>query len=278
MADRNTKAFEMFKESTHWIVKLSGVLETDSSREFLDKSRDFFNPPLDVVFNCSELSELSVTWIRAMLQLRGSLKAVNKQLRLINVTPAVKQALHSEGVDSSLKISPNLHASLLEMGAVTATKVMDVNFINPFLVATVNVLKTQASTEATSGKIFKKDANATFSGDISGVIGLVSDAFSGSVVISFPEKTFLKIISRMIGEECLEMNKDIADGAGELTNIIFGQAKVALNERGFGIKTALPSVISGAEHSVQQISKGPMMVIPFETDAGPFFVEICVSE
>lgn len=109
------------------------------------------------------------------------------------------------------------------------------------------------------------------------MIGLVSDVFSGSVVISFPQATFLNVMSRMLGEEFTEITKEIEDGAGEITNIIFGQAKITLNERGYGIKTALPSVVTGQDHSILQMSTGPRVVVPFETDVGPFFVEICLS-
>ena len=81
----------------------------------------------------------------------------------------------------------------------------------------------------------------------------------------------------MLGEEYQEISKDIIDGAGELTNMIFGQAKVTLNQKGYGIQTAIPSVISGKNHSLSALTKGPIVVIPFSTEAGPFFIEICVS-
>ncbi|RYZ75428.1 MAG: chemotaxis protein CheX, partial [Proteobacteria bacterium] len=108
--------------------------------------------------------------------------------------------------------------------------------------------------------------------------GLVTDVFTGSVVISFPAATFLAIMTRMLGEECNEINDMIRDGAGELTNIIFGQAKITLNKQGFGIKTALPSVIAGHDHTVVPMTNGPRVAIPFETDVGPFSIEICLSQ
>jgi len=99
-----------------------------------------------------------------------------------------------------------------------------------------------------------------------------------SVVISFPEATFLKVMSGMLGEEYLELNQDILDGAGEITNIIFGQAKVILNGKGYGIKTALPSVVHGKDHTVSSHDlMGQSVVVPFESNSGKFFVEICLS-
>lgn len=155
---------------------------------------------------------------------------------------------------------------------------IDTNFVNPFLAATLHVLKVQASIEAKPGKVYLKKADETVKGDVSGVIGIVSDAFNGSVVISFPEKTFLNVMGGMLGEEYTELSQDILDGAGEITNMIFGQAKIVLNERGYGVQIALPQVISGKGHSLSAISKGPTVVIPFTSSAGEFFVVICLSE
>jgi len=154
---------------------------------------------------------------------------------------------------------------------------IDTNFINPFLAATLHVLKVQASIEAVPGKVVLKKDGDHLLGDVSGVIGLVCENFTGSVVISFPEKTFLNVMSGMLGEEYLELNKEILDGAGEITNMIFGQAKIVLNEKGYGIKTALPSVISGKGHTLSSLSKGPIIVVPFTSPAGEFFVEIFLS-
>ncbi len=155
---------------------------------------------------------------------------------------------------------------------------IDINFVNPFLGATLNVLKVQASVEAQPGKITLKQSGEPLRGDVSGVIGIVSDTFKGNVVISFPESTFLKVMSNMLGEEYTEISQDIVDGAGEITNMIFGQAKVVLNERGYGVQIALPQVITGKNHMLSTQSKGPTVIIPFKSTAGDFFVEICLSE
>lgn len=155
---------------------------------------------------------------------------------------------------------------------------IDTNFVNPFLAAALNVLKVQASVSAEPGKVALKKAGEPLKGDVSGVIGIVSESFKGSVVISFPENTFLKVMSGMLGEDIKELNQEILDGAAEITNMIFGQAKVVLNERGYGIQMALPQVISGKGHSLSSLAKGPTFVVPFKSTAGDFFVEISLSE
>ena len=77
----------------------------------------------------------------------------------------------------------------------------------------------------------------------------------------------------MLGEEYTKLDNEIVDGAGELTNMIFGQAKVELNQLGHGIKTAIPSVILGKDHSLSGMTKEPVVIVPFETEFGLFYVE-----
>jgi len=169
-------------------------------------------------------------------------------------------------------------ATALQEFVVKSTKKLDVQFVNPFLAGTVETLKVQAQVEAKAGTPYKKGPRESLSGDISGVIGLVSEHFTGSVVISFPEATFLAIINKMLGENYTELTPEIQDGAAELTNIIFGFAKRDLNEKGFGIKMAIPSVVAGKDHTIQNHSNGARIAIPFESSVGKFSVEICLSE
>jgi chemotaxis protein CheX len=271
-------SFEIVSQPEYLEIKFLGTPEADDASAFNEQVKETLEKsPNHVIVRCESQLLLPTPWLRSLLILQQGLKAADKQFRIVNNNEAFLRFLVQQGVNTSLRASASVRAAMLEMGLIKE-KSFDVKFINPFLTATIGVLKTQASTQAKPGQIYKKDARDRFMGDISGVIGLVSEAFSGSVVISFPEPTFLKIISRMLGEEYTEITKEIEDGAGELTNIIFGQAKVTLNELGYGIKTALPSVVAGHDHSITQMTNGPRVVIPFESDAGPFFVEVCTSK
>lgn len=154
---------------------------------------------------------------------------------------------------------------------------IDSNFINPFLGSTLDVLKVQAGIIAEPCKPVLKKPDEPLQGDVSGVIDIVSHRFNGCVIISFPQATFLKVMSGMLGEEFTEMGQEIVDGASEITNMIFGQSKIILNERGYGINIALPQIVTGKGHSLSAMSKGPAVLIPFKSTAGDFFVEICLS-
>lgn len=152
---------------------------------------------------------------------------------------------------------------------------MEVKFINPFLEGTISVLKTMAFVDPKAGTPYlKKDTVAH--GDVSGIIGLTGAA-TGSLALSFSEPCILKIVSNMLGEEITSINGDIKDAVGEITNMISGVARKKLEATGLSISAAIPTVVSGKDHSITHVLGGPSIIIPFEIDAGPFVVDICLS-
>jgi len=152
---------------------------------------------------------------------------------------------------------------------------MDVQLINPFINATLKVLETMAFVKAKAGKPFLKKDN-TARGDVSGIIGFTGET-SGTVSVSFNESCILKIVSSMFGEEITEMNSEIADAVGEITNMISGQARQELEGIGRLFHAAIPSVVTGKEHEIKTNAKGPKVAIPFDTAAGSFTIEVCLE-
>lgn len=195
-------------------------------------------------------------------------------LASINVSLETLSVMQLNGLDSVL----NPKKSLEEAHAVAGIKVskgpIDVQFINPFIKATQTTLETQASTKVTIGKPYlKKDGATNF--DIAGVISLTSEAFQGSIALCFPAKVFLAIYSNMLGEKHETITKEIEDAAGELLNIIFGQAKVELNQKGgYAIQKAIPTIVRGSGLEVHHLTRNVAVILPFETEAGSFQLEV----
>lgn len=153
---------------------------------------------------------------------------------------------------------------------------MDVKFINPFLEGTVSVLKTMAMLEPRAGKPYLKEGKQA-KGDVSAIIGLTGSA-RGSLALSFSEESILKIVSNMLGENYSAINGEVRDAVGEITNMISGVARKKLEAEGFSIAAAIPTVVSGKDHSFIHVLGGPSIIIPFETDNGPFFVDVCLKD
>jgi chemotaxis protein CheX len=150
---------------------------------------------------------------------------------------------------------------------------MDVKLINPFINATINVLETMAFVTVAAGKPYVKKDNLAV-GDVSGVLGLTGIA-NGTIAVTFEEKCILNVVSNMFGETMSELNNEIADAVGELTNMISGQARRELEQIGKIFKAAIPSVVTGRNHSIIHYSEGPKIAIPFKTDNGDFTIEVC---
>jgi chemotaxis protein CheX len=162
------------------------------------------------------------------------------------------------------------------MTAPSAT-IVDVDFINPFIDATLKTIEIQCSLSAQAGKAFIKGSVVQDRIDIAAVIALTSSAFSGSVAICFPKQVFLGLMTRMLGETYSEITADVQDGASELLNITFGQAKVILNEKGYELQKAIPTIVLGENISVKHMTRTATIVLPFESDLGKFYIEVATT-
>ncbi len=152
---------------------------------------------------------------------------------------------------------------------------MDVKIINPFLAATSNVLKTMAMIDPVPGKPFlKKDETAH--GDVSAIIG-ITGAAQGSMSLSFTEPCIRAIVANLLGIEVKELNEEVKDAVGELTNMICGDARRRLAEDGFALQAGIPTIVSGKNHSITHIHKGPCLAVPFKTANGSFVVEVAFN-
>jgi chemotaxis protein CheX len=153
------------------------------------------------------------------------------------------------------------------------TKSME--FIKPFIAAVHLALSTQANTPVKTGKPFMKKEETKTQLGVVAVINLISDQFIGSISILFSTAVFLKIYENMLGEKITQITKESEDAAAELLNIIFGLAKMKLNnEKGYTIQKAIPTVLTGENLHVATSSAGPTIVLPFETSEGEFYVEV----
>lgn len=154
---------------------------------------------------------------------------------------------------------------------------MNVEFINPFLASLMNVLSTMAQTELKPGKPQRKQGEVA-QGDVSGLIGMVGAQTKGSFSITFDEGLALTIMERMLGERPSNINEEVTDMVGEITNMVTGGAKNLLGEKGYEFDMATPIVVSGSNHTITHKCDGPKVLIPFTSDAGNANIEVCFDK
>ncbi|WDD98341.1 MULTISPECIES: chemotaxis protein CheX [Thalassomonas] len=149
---------------------------------------------------------------------------------------------------------------------------MNVEFINPFLASMLNVMSTMAQMELSPEKPkLKKDEVAM--GDVSGLIGMVSDQAKGSLSITFEGPLAIATMKNMVGEGPDEINEEITDLVGEITNMVTGGAKRMLSEKGIEFDMATPMVVSGNNHTIHHKAEGPVVIIPLNSPHGKAFIE-----
>ena len=149
---------------------------------------------------------------------------------------------------------------------------MDVKLINPFLAAAIHVLKTMASVDAKPGKPFLKENDIAI-GDVSAIIG-ITGAAQGSMALVFTEECIKGVVSSLLGTEFTQLDDEVRDAVGELTNMICGDARRRLAEDGLTLQAGIPTIVGGKGHSVRHVADGPRLAVPFETQDGSFMVEV----
>lgn len=150
---------------------------------------------------------------------------------------------------------------------------MKAEYINPFIKATIDVVYVMAFVKAKAKKPYlKKDDLAT--GDVSTIVGLTGEA-NGTFSISFDESSIIQIASNMFGEEIKKLDRDVTEVAGELANMISGQARREIETLGLCLDGAIPSIFSGKNHTIYHMTDGPKIAIPFIMEKGFFTMEVC---
>ncbi len=151
---------------------------------------------------------------------------------------------------------------------------MRADYINPFIASLQNAFSTMLHCDVRRGAISLKDSSSpTY--EISGIVGLSGKAV-GTVVVSFSEAVAIKAASVMLLHDTTEVNADVVDAAGELTNMVAGGAKAKLEE--YELSVSLPNVVTGRGHEVRFPSDVTPICVQFETDWGPMALEVGLTE
>lgn len=112
---------------------------------------------------------------------------------------------------------------------------------------------------------------------ISGVVGLTGTK-KGVLAIHAPHVVAFAITGNFLGIEPEEVNEDVEDAIGELANMIGGNVKSLLSEKGRDIDLSLPSTVSGKEYGFHSIKGAEKIVLPFRCESGVFFVELQIEK
>ncbi|MBL7716235.1 MAG: chemotaxis protein CheX [Bdellovibrionales bacterium] len=268
--------FEITQKEQVTIIKCLKEFGQSAADEIENLSAEWLKKPSKIyVFDFQEAGSVSNVTFKPMATLNRSLKKVESFLFSINVSKDIERQIKMAGLDDVFNVKTDLSAAMAGAGVKVAKPTLDANFINPFIQSTQKTIQTQANTQVNAGRLRLKQPGEVFETDIAGVISLTSNVFTGAIALCFPQETFLAMYSNMLGERHTVITPEIEDAAGELLNIIFGQAKAELNQnKGYVIERAIPTVVRGKNINIHHMSRSLSVVLPFETSAGKFHIEI----
>jgi chemotaxis protein CheX len=116
-----------------------------------------------------------------------------------------------------------------------------------------------------------------FKCSITGMVGFAG-IYSGVISMHCPVNLAMKITSNMLGMECDEVNEDLNDAIGEISNMLGGSVKQVLSKGGLDVKLSIPTVIAGEDYTVNSLSDSDCVVIPFIIDNDKFLVGLVLKK
>jgi chemotaxis protein CheX len=145
-------------------------------------------------------------------------------------------------------------------------KKMKVEYINPFIEASTNIIYQTTNLTPKLGKIYVKEAPYQGS-NVLVLIGLTGK-ISGNAVISFNNDVACKIASAMMmGMPVTELD-DIAKSAiGELCNMILGNTATIFSKKGTNIDITPPTILTG-DNITLTVHKSVIVSVPLLFDDG----------
>jgi chemotaxis protein CheX len=117
------------------------------------------------------------------------------------------------------------------------------------------------------------EKTGTFKKSITGMVGLAG-THKGILAVHLPNEVALAVTSNFLGVDVGEINEDVQDAIGEIANMLGGNLKTILSDRGRDIQLSLPSTIFGDEYAFSSQAESDQIILPFQSPNGMFYVEV----
>ncbi|MEN6459494.1 MAG: chemotaxis protein CheX [Thermoguttaceae bacterium] len=152
---------------------------------------------------------------------------------------------------------------------------MNQDYLDHFVTAAVSTFDAMLNCKLTPRETFAKEGTQP-QHEVSGVIGLSSKKARGTVVLSLSQEAALAATGAMLGDQPAEINSDVTDAVGELTNIIAGAAKAKLEH--LALDLSLPMTVVGKQLVLRFPQDAISICIPYGCPWGDVAVEVALVE
>ena len=152
---------------------------------------------------------------------------------------------------------------------------MNIEYINPFVEASYEILKEVLQVDIRRGEIYLKEDASSLTG-IGFLIGLLGEA-EGRLILDIEKNTALKIASILNQEEFTEIDDLVIASIGEIANMITALAITKLHNKGYNFNLTPPSIIKGEKVEISNFEL-ETLVVPLELPFGKVEINIAIKE
>jgi chemotaxis protein CheX len=142
---------------------------------------------------------------------------------------------------------------------------MDVKYINPFLLVTIDILDKLTNIKLHKGPIYAKSNNIPMN-NIAIVVG-VTGGLCGQMVLGMDMQAARSIAGKMLGKVIGTLDDMSKSAISELANIIMGNVATMFSKQKITMNITPPTVLIG-ENIQWYSSKSTIITIPFSLSIG----------
>ena len=148
----------------------------------------------------------------------------------------------------------------------------DLQIDREIVLAVRDVFSSMLMMELESGTpIFGKGCEIT--SNITSMLGF-GGGIKGVLAIHCPASVALGITGTFLGMDVEELNDDVKDAIGELSNMVAGNLKIVFAKAGIDIKLSIPTSVIGESYHTSGLFGAMRTVVPFTNDFGSFWIEL----
>ena len=154
---------------------------------------------------------------------------------------------------------------------------MKAEFINPFIIATKQVLSQELGRPIAIdiGQLTLQKSSYTAL-DMTVLIG-VTGAVQGIVMFGLAERAVKNFVSGVLGEPVPVIDTMVESAIAEMGNVVTGIASTELEKAGYPCTLAPPTVITGRGVMISTINIHRLQV-PLQTDVGEMEISVALKE
>lgn len=257
------KNFTIKQVNNFCIIHAPEDLNTVSSQEFCDSINNLAMSGANCyIFEFSKTNILDRCFYKVLLQFKSLLKENSKHLFSINMSNHLIKQIKQDGLYTNFSTTSSVDEAYKQYLDLTSrSKSLDQDFIRPFIGGIKKAFEIQCNTPISlSNAYFKSKPMEDI--HIASALTLKSEKFSGRLILSFTEKSFLKVYGNMFEEEPEKITDEMLDAAAEILNIIYGNAKTDLNKNGYDFPRSLPALLNAADLQSKINENNKSVVVP----------------